>query len=297
MTLPAGMPNRTPAASGPPPSNVGLRRPGGGRRFCEVAVALAVAAAIAPAPADAQFGPIDALASRVSDLSFFFSTGGIAGGSPELESEAFGLKSFGVELLFEVAEVPTAAARRRLAEAGDSTRAVLRSMEVVRSESGVDTVYHYDIQRVRPSLGDDDILWTLEVGIGYGQVEGLQLSDPGLDLNTSLRLLPSLTLYLTYEPVGTYVGLRTGFMRTDALQVTDAEGARFGGEAEAFMFGAVGGYAFALDPTFLFIEGGYTLQNFPSVEWSGEGPLPAGVPRDLDASAWLLTAGIQFPIR
>ncbi len=33
----------------------------------------------------------------------------------------------------------------------------------------------------------------------------------------------ALSLYLTHEPTGGYLGLRTGFKRTDALQVVDAE--------------------------------------------------------------------------
>ena len=151
--------------------------------------------------------------------------------------------------------------------------------------------------RSAPSYGPDDILWTLELGIGYGQMQGLELRDDALDLNATIRTLPSVTLYMSYEPVGAYLGLRTGFLRTSALQVIDAGGTATPGGAEAFMMGGLLGYAFAIGPTYLFTEGGYTVRTFPSVEWRAQGPLPAGTPRQLDVSGWGLSAGIQFPVR
>lgn len=261
------------------------------------ATLVVLAAVLTATPAAAQFGPIETLARRVSDLGFYFSGGGIAGGSSALDNDAFGLTSFGVELLFEVAEIPSADARRRQAEAPAVTRHVLREMEVRRGEGGVDTIYHYDVVRSQPGPSPEDIEWTLEVGIGYGQVQGLELRDPSLDLNTTIRTLPSLTLYLSYEPWGTYLGMRTGFLRTHALQVVDDAGTIIDGDAEAFMMGGLAGYAFAFDPTYVFIEAGYTVRNFPSVQWSAPGALPPGVPRNLDASGWLVSAGIQFPIK
>ena len=273
-------------------------RTGRAPRRAALAAASVLALAAWPAAAHAQLGPIDALARRVSDLSFFYSRGGIAGGTAGLNDDPFAMTSFGVELLFEVAEIPSSAARRRQAEAEPVTRRVLRSVDVRRGEDGaVDTVYHYDVVTSTPPLRDDDILWTLEVGLGYGQVQGLELEDPSLDLNATIRTLPSLTLYLSYEPLGTYLGMRTGFLRTHALQVIDADGAVFSGDGEAFMMGGLVGYAFALDPTWLFLEGGYTVRNFPSVQWEGDGALPGGTPRSLDVSGWSVSAGIQFPAK
>jgi hypothetical protein len=268
------------------------------RSMAGIAFGIAALAAL-PTGAEAQLGPIDALARRVSDLSFYYSRGGLAGGSSGLSDDAFGMTSFGVELLFEVAEIPSSAARRRRSDAEPTTRQVLRSVDIHRGSDGrVDTVYHYEVVRSGPpSYGADDILWTLEVGIGYGQVQGLELEDPGLDLNATIRTLPSLTLYLSYEPWGTYLGMRTGFLRTHALQVIDGDGSVFSGDGEAFMMGGLVGYAFALDPTYLFVESGYTVRDFPSVEWSGQAPLPAGTPRQLDASGWFVSAGIQFPVQ
>ena len=250
-----------------------------------------------PRPGAAQFGAVEALARNVSDLSFYYSRGG-AGGGTTLATDFGGLTAFGVELLFEVATIPSAAARERHAARSPATREILRGMEIHRSSDGtVDTVYHYDVVRSSSSYGPDDIMWTLEVGIGYGQVQGLELRDPTLELNAMIRTLPSVSLYMSYEPLGTYLGLRTGFLRTYALQVSDAGGTVFPGSAEAFMMGGLVGYAFAINPTYLFVEAGYTARTFPSVEWKAQGPIPAGVPRELDVSGWGLAMGIQFPVR
>ena len=258
---------------------------------------LAVLVAL-PAPAAGQFGAVETLARNVSDLSFYYGRGG-ASGSSALDAGVGGLTAFGVELLFEVATIPSAAARERQSAASPEPRRVLREVEVRRGSDGtVDTVYHYDV--VRPSsggYGPDDLLWTLELGIGYGQVQGLELRDPALDLNAMIRTLPSVSLYMSYEPLGAYLGLRTGFLRTFALQVIDAGGTVFAGDAEAFMMGALAGYAFGIGPTYLFVEAGYTARTFPSVEWRAQEPLPAGVPRELDVSGWGLSAGLQFPVR
>lgn len=252
---------------------------------------------LVPSPGAAQFGAVETLAQNVSDLSFYYSWGG-AGGSTSLATDFGGLTAFGVELLFEVATIPSAAAREQRAAASPVTREVLRGIEIHRGSDGtVDTVYHYDVVRSPPAYSPEDIMWTLEVGIGYGQVQGLELRDPTLELNAMIRTLPSVSLYMSYEPLGTYLGLRTGFLRTYALQVIDADGTVFPGSAEAFLMGGLLGYAFAIDPTYLFIEAGYTARTFPSVEWTVQGPIPAGVPRQLDVSGWGLAVGIQFPVR
>lgn len=258
---------------------------------------LTVVALAAPTPATAQLGAVETLARRVSDLGFFYSRGGAPTG-PVLADSPLGLTSFGVELLFEVATLPSSEARERRAASPPTVQRVLRAVEVrQRSDGTSDTIYHYDVVRSSQDYSPDDMLWTLEVGIGYGQLQGIELRDPSLDLNAMIRTLPSITLYMSYEPWGTYLGLRTGFLRTYALQVIDNAGTVYPGNAEAFMMGGLVGYAFAVDPSYLFIEAGYTVRTFPSVEWSSQGPLPTGVPREMDVSGWGLTAGIQFPVR
>lgn len=255
----------------------------------------ALAALSSPLPVEAQFGAIESFARRVSDLSFYFNTGGLVSAGSGLRREAGGVRAFGVELLFEVAEIerelPGGAAPR-----ADSVRRTWTGMEVIRSGEGVDTVYTYEVERLPPPSPPTRSIWVMEMGIGYGQLQGYELRDPSLDLRMSVRDLPAVSLYASYEPWGNYFGVRTGFMRTQALQIVDEEGTNYSGQAEAFLFGTLVGYAFAIEDLWFFLEAGYTLRYFPSVEWKGASTLPSGIPLDLDLSAWSTGLGLQFPV-
>lgn len=254
-------------------------------------------ALLCPAPASAQFGALEALARNVTDLSFFGGVGGLVPAADEMAGEGAGNFSFGVELLFEIASVerPIPGARRPVQP--DSVRLAWTRMEVVRSEEGVDTVYYYDVQPVSSPPAPTETIWSVELGIGYGQISGFDLADPSLKLRGSVRDLPAASVYASYEPWSTYFGIRTGFMRTKGLQVLDRDGGEsFDGDGEAFLAAGLLGYAWSLSDFWAFLESAYTIRYFPSVQWSG-GALPAGVPTDLRLSGWSVTAGIQFPIK
>lgn len=172
---------------------------------------------------------------------------------------------------------------------------VWTGMEVRRGASGVDTVHTYQV-RPRPPRALGEPIWTLEVGIGYGQLTGFGLEDTEVDLRGAVRDLPSLSLYAVYEPWDGYFGIRSGFMKTQGLQVFDADGRAFTGEAEGFLAGlALGHFVDILDLS-LFVEGAYTWRDFPSVRWSGAGPLPRGAPRSMRLHGWSVGAGIQFGV-
>ena len=251
----------------------------------------------APAPVLAQLEPLETLAERVSDVSFYFRRGTLVGSSPELRDETFSLTSFGVEVLFEVGEITRPSERAALPAQGDSVRRVLTEMEVVRSGERVDTVYRYRIEPVVAEPPPLDTVWSLELGVGYGQLQGLEFRDEALDLSASVRDVPSLSLYVSFDPWGSYFGFRTGYMRAGDLQAADAGGHTFSGHADAFLVGTLLGHAVAAGPLWLFLEGGYTHRSFPSVRWEGDTPLPAGLPRELDVSGWFVGTGIQFPFR
>jgi hypothetical protein len=268
------------------------------RRFVP-AVTAAVLLLALPAPGSAQFGAIEAFARRVSDLSFYYTIGGLAGASDGLDRDAW-ITAFGVELLFEVAEITRPLPGAEVPERADSVRRVWKEMEIVHTEEGVDTINRYEIEAIPPPPPPSESIWVMEMGIGYGQVQGFRLEDPSLEMNVAIRDLPSVSLYASYEPWGNYFGLRTGFMRTQALQVLDTEGVTFSGNAEAFLFGGLAGYAFAFADLWVFLEGGYTLRDFHSVAWDGPfgGPQPPlSLPRELDVSGWFFTTGMQFPFR
>lgn len=252
-----------------------------------------------PGALRAQLGAVEAFARNVTDLSFYYTTGGLAWGSDELTSDPFGTNSYGVELLFSVGEVTRRLPRpanARPAAPRDSVQLVWTGMTVTRSDGRVDTVYTYEVQPAPPAPPPPtETIWYLELGIGYGQIQGFEMADPDLEIHGSVRDLPSVSLYASYEPWGSYLGLRTGYMKTRSLQVV-AEGIDdpFTGDADAFLFGAVVGQAYEVSSLNFFVEGGYTRRAFPSVEWRGPGPLPSGIPRELDVSGWSISTGIQF---
>jgi len=270
-------------------------------RFHPVAGTRAVLALLllawAPRPAAAQFGIVEGFARNVSQMSFYFGRTAVRSSSPEVRQGGLDATAFGVELLFPVRTITRPLAGAPRPAPTDSIRRILKGMDVILSDGSVDTIYHYDIEPVAPPSPPVRTLWALEVGLGYGQISGFDLADPGLDMNASVRDLPALSLYANYAPWGNYFGLRTGFMKTEGLQVADTRGEEWKGEGEAFLFGALTGWAFGVEGLWLLLETGYTVRRFPSVEWRGSLPLPSGIPRDLDVSGWFVSGGIQFPLR
>ncbi len=251
----------------------------------------------APDPAAAQFGALEAFARKVTDLSFYFNAGDLFSGGDELRTDDGGLRQFGVELLFSVGSVdrvtgpaPTQA---------DSARLVWTEMVVVKGDDGsIDTTYVYEV-RPAPTPGPPtESVWFFEMGFGYGQMSGFESVDPSLDLRGSIRDLPAVSLYASYEPWGTYVGLRTGYQKLQSLQVFDENGTSFKGRAENFFAGALVGYAKEFAGLNLFVEAALGVRDFTSVEWSGPiGTQPPGtLPREMALSGWTIGTGLQFPL-
>lgn len=260
------------------------------------ALLVGLALCMAPSPAHAQFGIFDALARRFSDVSFFGSAGGLLPESDELRAGT--TTSFGVEVLFEIGSIErplSASGRPNVEPTGDSVIVRWTGMEVVRSADGVDTVYTYEVERRAPTSPPTETLWVFELGVGYGQLSGFDVRDPAFDMKGSVRSLPFLSLYGSYEPVGVYAGLRSGFMTTEGLQVFDADGNVFSGDADSFLAGVVLGYSVELLGINVFAEGAYTVRDFPSVTWN-MGQIPPGIPREMSLSGWNLGGGIQFSV-
>lgn len=278
------------------PSAVRPGSPAGWTRRILVGLVFPGSALLVPAPASSQFGAVEALTSSVTHVSFF---GGVGGLLPTRQAMNNGKStySFGVELLFEIASVERPIPGAPVQTQRDSVRLRWSRMEVTRSEEGVDTVFFYDVEPAPPPPPTTRKIWSVELGIGYGQVTGFELADPTLQLRGSIRDLPSATVYASYEPWSTYFGIRTGFMRTKGMQVFDFDTRKtVTGEAEAFIAGALAGYAWNLGQFWFFTEGAYTIRHFPSVVWQGD-TLEEGMPTDLQASGWSVSVGIQFPIR
>lgn len=266
-------------------------------RFALGVVVCSTVSAFTPSTASGQLGAIEAFARRVTDLSFNAALGGLSPGSSEVQADAFGLKSFGLELLFEIGSV-----RRPIGpvpEAADSVALRWTEMTVVVDEDGADTTYVYEVGPAPVPRAPTRPIWTFEMGIGYGQTFGWESGNPQLDLRGQVRDLPAASLYASYDPVGFYLGLRSGFMRIQGLQAFAPDGEAFAGEAESFLLAALAGHAVEVLGLNFFLEGAYSVRSFPSVEWrsvSRTTPLPTTLPRELSLSSWTLAFGVQFGI-
>lgn len=259
------------------------------RRILAGAAAIVLLLAL-PRPAAAQFGVYDALARRFSDVSFYMHTGGLSPRPAELQADR--LSAYGIEVLLEIGSVTRPSGPPRAP--ADTVALTWTEMRVTTGTEGTDTVYSYQVRRtaaVQPATP----IWLFELGVGYGQITGFSSIHQGIDLRGAVRELPTISLYATYEPTGSYLGLRSGFIRFQGLQAWDAEGRAYAGEAESFLAGAALGQAASMLGITLFVEAGYALRPFPSIRWTGT-PLPDGVPRGLDLHGWTLGGGIQFSL-
>jgi hypothetical protein len=225
----------------------------------KVRAALAAAAvcfATVPTPLHAQLGLVEGLFRNVTDIGFYGGRGGFLPSSTSLETGAYGLYNFGVELLFQVAapEVPE------------------------------------DGEEATPEP------FTFELAVGYGQIAGFHSADDAIDLRASVRELPAIAFYASHAASGLYAGMRTGLLQTNSLQAYTEDGRSFSGTAQSFQLGGAVGMAVPLSGTYAFVEGGWMLRHFPSIEWR-TGELPAAVPRSLRLSGWQMLVGLQVPIR
>jgi hypothetical protein len=256
---------------------------------------LAVASLSTPVPATAQLGAIEAFARRVTDLSFNAHLGGLAPKSDEVRADAAGLRSFGLELLFEIGTVqrPTGPATA----VADTAALTWTQMIVEVGPDGVDTTYLYEVRRPARPGPPMRTIWTFEMGIGYSQLFGFDAGAPGFDMRGQIRDLPAATLYATYEPLGFYFGLRSGFMQAQGLQVYNPTGDVFAGRADAFLLGGLVGRSTEILGISFFVEGAYSIRSFPSVEWRSLQlgmALDRELPRHLSFSSWSIGTGIQF---
>ena len=127
-----------------------------------------------------------------------------------------------------------------------------------------------------------------------GGLTGFDAAADGIELKGAVRNLPAVSLYASYEDFGTYFGVRSGLMEFTGLQVVDAQGESWNGSGQSFLTGVLVGQAWSVAELNFYIEGAYTVRDFPSVEWSGSPP--PETPRSIDVSGWSLGAGIQFGI-
>lgn len=138
---------------------------------------------------------------------------------------------------------------------------------------------------------------TLELGLGASFLRGYESEEgSALDLRTSVRSLPSITLYGSWSLarwVDGYAGATFGLVELWNAQAYDATGAPWDLEARTYEAGLSGGFFFPGKA--LFVEAGVRQRDFASVKWT----VPDGetVPdewRSLDLSGWYVQGGVQL---
>lgn len=269
-----------------------MRRPSSNPGSIALGVIVALSTLVAaPRPASAQLGAIESLAGRVSDLGFYATFGTLSGGGP-VESGAFGVASYGLEVLFEVGRIERTVAAPL--PAADSVELHWVGMVVEQSGRRADTTFTYAVEPVAEPEPVMEEIWTFELGLGYGEISGYRASDSGVDLRGVVRELPSISLYASYAPLGMYGGLRSGFMRLEGLQLyLDDDAAPIAGAADSFLAGFLVGQVIEVLGLNFFIEGAWTVRDFPSVEWNS--PPPPDF-RSVDLTGWSIGTGVQFSV-
>ena len=141
-----------------------------------------------------------------------------------------------------------------------------------------------------------------DLGIGYGQMDGLTTGGP-FELHGSVRELPSLSGYATArltDRVGVYAGVRTGVITLQDAQMYVADGGTtslFTLSATSFEFGAPLGLDLTVaGDLHVTLEAEYMRRIFNSLSTDPPTGLPANFPRMLDLSGLSWSLGVQLPL-
>lgn len=142
-----------------------------------------------------------------------------------------------------------------------------------------------------------------ELGLGTNFFRGFAAVEPTLDLRASIRTLPQISVYTIFvglaenSPIQPYAGVTFGFAELWNARGYDREGNVFELTADTYEIGATGGlYMDWAALKGLYVEVGYRVRNFESLNWSTE-TIPVNWPRSIDTSGWIVNVGWQFRIR
>jgi hypothetical protein len=145
-----------------------------------------------------------------------------------------------------------------------------------------------------------DASWLFEGGIGYSQMGGFRLKRDDIDLRGTVRELPTVTFYALHNArvaglFFPYLGVSSGFAKLQNAAIYNPDGDQYSVSAEAFTLGGSVGAAFGSRTISPFIEAGYRVRNFPSLEYKfgSSTRVPTTWPRGLNFSGWHLDVGVQ----
>ena len=141
-----------------------------------------------------------------------------------------------------------------------------------------------------------------DLGVGYGQMDGLASSGP-FELHGSVRELPSISAYATVrltDRVGIYGGVRTGVITLQDAQMYVADGdatSLFTLSSTSFEFGApLGVDLHVAGDLHLTAEVAYMRRIFNSLSYDPPNGFPSEFPRALDLSGLSWSVGVQVPL-
>lgn len=154
----------------------------------------------------------------------------------------------------------------------------------------------------RKPPASDELLVDFDLGIGYGQMDGLG-ADETFDLHGSVRELPSISAYVTArlsDRIGIYGGVRTGVITLEDAQMYNAEGATtsvYTLSSTSFEFGTPLGLDLKVaGDLHLTAEVEYMRRIFNSLSTDPPTGFPSLFPRTLNLSGLSWSLGVQLPL-
>ncbi|PYP76239.1 MAG: hypothetical protein DMD35_19155 [Gemmatimonadetes bacterium] len=147
----------------------------------------------------------------------------------------------------------------------------------------------------------DELLVDFDLGIGYGQMDGL--GADAFDLHGSVRELPSISAYVTArlsDRIGIYGGVRTGVITLEDAQMYNGEGSTtsvYTLSSTSFEFGTPLGLDLKIaGDLHLTAEVEYMRRIFNSLSTDPPTGFPSVFPRTLDLSGMSWSLGVQLPL-
>ena len=150
----------------------------------------------------------------------------------------------------------------------------------------------------------EERLIDFDLGVGYGQMDGLTSAGP-YELHGSVRELPSISAYATVrltDRIGVYAGVRTGVITLQDAQVyvadeDEATTSLFTLSSTSFEFGAPLGVDLRIaGDLHMTVEGAYMRRIFNSLSYDPPSGFPSTFPRALDLSGMSWSVGVQVPL-
>lgn len=245
---------------------------------------------VAPRPAEAQIGSFDKIFDKVTDLNFYAGTNFTSDALRERDNRP---SQFGVELIYHLGTRRAASGTPPKPVSRDSVKRTWIESEVTTSQGASEITNKYTIT---PAESTEPELLRFELGLGYGQISGIEHEVDQYTVTGMVREFPSASAYVTWVPLALYGGVRTGLLQTSGLHAYDASGNTRRANASAFQFGGVVGFAPRVAALFPFIEAGYMFRDIQTIDWGGD-VVPPAIPRRLDLSGWQVMFGIQLSLK